>query len=666
MFHSNLNLFDNMKKIYLTCAVAFGLLALSSCSDFLEQNSASELETDNVYNSEYYTSTFINKIYGGLTQDRTYSQDMAFIYNMNSDVELVDGLGANATLISERGFCNYNTTPAYTKLADLWTAMYGVIENCNLAIDGIRNSSIADRQSMKFALGEAITLRAMLYFDLVRLFGDIPMKMEPTKDDLSNVYLPKVDRDEILDALLADLDEAIKLLPWAGENAYTTERTTKGYAHALAAQIALTKAGYVIREKAKDGYETADYTDAVYPTQRPGASERNQLYKIALNHLSAVINSGVHKLNPSFENEWYKINQLDLDQTYRENIFEIPMLQNVSGELGYTVGVRLNGQTSTYGYSNSSGKMKVTSDLLYSYDKNDLRRDITCSTIQIKEDVDAAGAAATISESLGNAPFGLYVGKWDPRMENDSWLAQNKAASGKHMTGINVVKVRYSQVLLWYAEIMNELAGPDGSVAGDAGLTARQALALVHTRAFDDANKSDAQAYVDAIQSKEDFFNAIVDENKWELAGEGARKWDLIRWNLLTQKILEMKENYLKDVTTVQEGENDEGTRYQKTVYYNYTDDTKTFIDESSFTWYGFPDGKSEADYAGSKSSFGSTKLTDANIETNLPSISSGLVGTALSPTETPDVPVKNRYLMPIAATTISASNGTLYNSYGW
>ncbi len=653
----------NTKKCFLACAVAVGFLAFSSCSDFLDQKSASELDTENTYNSEYYTSTFINKIYGGLTQDRTYSQDMAFIYLMNSDVELVDGLGANATLISERGFCNYNTTPAYAKLADLWTAMYGVIENCNLAIDGIRNSAIADRQSMKFALGEAITIRAMLYFDLVRLFGDIPMKMEPTKVDLSNVYMPKTDRDVILSTLLTDLEEATELLPWAGQNSYTTERATKGYAHALAAQIALTKAGYVIREKAKEGYETAEYTDNIYPTQRPSETERKELYQTALKHLSALINSGVHKLNSSFENEWYLINQLKLDQTYRENIFEIPMLQNVSGELAYTVGVRLNGITSKYGYGNSSGKMKLTSDLFYSYDKNDLRRDITCSTIQIKEDVDAKGAAATITESLGNAPFGLYVGKWDPRMENETWLAQNKAANAKHMTGVNVVKVRFAQILLWYAEVMNELAGPDASYPGDAGMTARQALELVHTRAFDD--QSQAKSYIDAIPAtKEDFFNALVDENKWELAGEGARKWDLIRWNLLTQKILEMKENYINDITAAQE--NDENERYQKTVYYNYTDDTKTTIDEKSFTWFGFPDGKTEADYAGSKSSFGSTKLTDANVETNLPSISSGLTGTALSPSETPDVPVRNRYLMPIPATTISASNGTLYNSYGW
>lgn len=84
---------------------------------------------------------------------------------------------------------------------------------------------------------------------------------------MSNAYLEKTDRDVIMDSLMNDLDEAIEYLPWADQaSGYTTERTTKGYAHALLAQIAMTRAGYVIREKAKDGYETASYSDATYPT----------------------------------------------------------------------------------------------------------------------------------------------------------------------------------------------------------------------------------------------------------------------------------------------------------------------------------------------------------------------------------------------------------------
>jgi hypothetical protein len=664
-----------MKKILTICAIAAGMAGMTSCSDFLDQNSPSELSSGNTYGSEYYTSLRVNKIYGGLAQDQTYSQYMNIVWGLNSDIELVDGLGSDATNTgSERGNMNFNASPSWNKIASLWDKAYGVIEDCNDVVWGINGSSLAaddskSKDAMRRYEGEALTIRAMLYLDMIRFFGDIPMKFDISKHDLSNAYQGKTDRDVIMDSLMNDLDKAIEYLPWAGEKSYTTEHATKGYAHALLAQIALTRAGYAIREHAKEGYETAAYSDAAYPTQRPGAAARKALYERALKHLSAIISSGRHMLNPSFKNEWELINQLKLDESYRENIFEIPMGLNVSSELGYTVGVRMNGSTSRFGYTNSSGKMKLTAPFFYSFDKKDTRRDITCSNIQYKEDKDASGNPATVCQMLGNTPFGIYVGKWDPRMESAKWLAENKAVSQKHLTGINCVKMRYSQVLLMYAEVMNELAGPDGNYAGDAGMTAREALKAVHTRAFDTANKSDAEAYIAALpSSKEEFFKAIVDENAWELAGEGIRKFDLIRWNLLTEKTLEMKEQYLKDVT---EAENlgDASKRYQKTVYFNYTDATKTDIDESSITWYGLPEGKTAADYTGSISSFGAAKVSDSkdkNVYTNLPSISSGLVGAALSPAQAPDVQVKNRYLMPIASTTISASNGMLYNSYGY
>ena len=103
--------------------------------------------------------------------------------------------------------------------------------------------------------GEALTLRAMLYLDLIRIFGDIPFKTDVSSTDLSNVYKGKTDRDEIMDSLIVNLKEAIELLPWAGEvSGYTTERATKGYAHALLANSALTRAGGAIREQAKNGY----------------------------------------------------------------------------------------------------------------------------------------------------------------------------------------------------------------------------------------------------------------------------------------------------------------------------------------------------------------------------------------------------------------------------
>lgn len=676
-----------MKKIFSIIVLSAGIVGFTSCSDFLDQTSPSEQTTETIWGSEFFTKARVDQLYGGMINgDRTYDQDIPIKWGTNTDVELVDGLGANATNSTHyRGVGNYSASPAFTNFANSWDDMYAIIEDANINIEGIRGSSMYnngtdnERTMMQRYLGECLTIRAMIYFDLLRYWGDIPLKLESSKSDLSNAYVGKTDRDVIMDTLMVDLEEAIDLLPWADEvSGYTTERITKGYAHGLLAQMAMTRAGWVIREQAKEGYETAsDYSDPTYPTQRPGAATRRALYEKALQHWTAIITNGTHQLNPSFKNEWELINKLTLDQTYRENLFEIPMGLGDSGELGYTAGVRMNFgdvKTTNWGYGNSSGSLKVTSELFYSYDPNDTRRDITCSYIDIRPNSSQVG----VETMLGNAPFGLYVGKWDVRMMSDSWKSQNLNAAGKLGYGINPVKMRYSQVLLYYAECLNELAGdPDAHYEGDAGITAREALMQVHTRAFEAEHLADAQAYVNSISGKDAFFDALVLENAWEFAGENIRKWDLIRWNLLVPKIMESKQDYLTHLT--------DGT-YQKTVYFKYTDSSLTTIDPSSVTWYTNADDAKAAYDAlpaeekalwSSVSSYGNsdpTKLDDTQIYTNLPNLSCGLVGsTVVSPDygtivgSGPAEPVVvNRYLMPIGSTTISASNGVLQNSYGY
>ena len=639
-----------MKKLIKTIILSTSILSFSACSDFLDQTSPSEQTHPAVFESVYYAELAVNKLYGEMTRDQTYSQYIPIIWGTNTDCELIDGLGADATNTSnERGNMNYNANPGWANIASLWNYMYGIIENANLAIEGVDNSALAktegsDGRAMQRFKAEALTIRAMIYFDLIRFFGDIPMKMESSKPDLSNAYLEKTDRDVIMEHLITDLEAAIEVLPWAYESSnYTTERVTKGYAHALLANIALTRGGWAIREKAKDGYITAtENSDPTYPTQRCDDATRKAMYELALTHLSPIITGNTHDINPSVENHWYLINQSKLDQTYRENIFEIPMGLGVSSELGYTIGVRINGASAQYGdKGNSSGKQKMTAPFFWSFKPNDLRRDITCSQLQLKET-----SGVLKEEMLGNTPFAIYCGKWDIRKMSEEWRSAAKAAgNNKYMTGINVVRMRYPQVLLMYAEVMNELAGPDGGYTGSAGITARKALETVHARAYDEANKSIAENYISAIPAnKEDFFNAIVNENAWELAGEGFRKFDLIRWNLLSKKIEEFKANYISQLN-----------EYPDKIYFNYEDAAKTIIDMSSVTWFEKP--ADPAKYADSKAYYGAelTATTKTQLLTNLPSISSGLNST-----------VKNRYLMPIASTTISASNGKMQNSYSY
>ena len=756
-------------KIYKTLFLGLGLIALSSCSDFLNQTSPSELDNESTFNNAYYTELALNKVYGSLTQDQTYSNFLPIIAGTNTDCELIDGLGTdasntssergnmnynanpgwsqlskvwdamygvieNANLVvdginnsqliqqagatrtsmmrfraeamtlramiyfdlirlfgdipfktessnsdlsnvyigkadlpiiagtntdcelidglgtdasntsSERGNMNYNANPGWSQLSKVWDAMYGVIENANLVVDGINNSQLiqqagATRTSMMRFRAEAMTLRAMIYFDLIRLFGDIPFKTESSNSDLSNVYIGKADRDDIMDELIIELEEAIGYLPWAGEDGYTTEHVSKGYAHALLANIAMTRAGYAIREQAKEGYITGNNSDATYPTQRCSDAKRRELFELAEKHLAAVVSSGKHKLNPSVEEYWRLINIGQLDQTYQENLFEIPMGLNKSGELGYTIGYRINGASSLFGpKGNSSGKLKLTAPYYLSFGEGDIRRDLTCAISQLSTD---KNTKVFKEYMLGNAPFGLYCGKWDYRkmMENSEWYAAVLASDQKVCSGINVVKMRYPQVLLMYAEVVNELYGK-GATAEGCTLTATAALKEVHDRAFTDATKRDA-AWT-ALMGK-DFFDAIVDENAWELAGEGVRKFDLIRWNLLSEKIDEFKNEYTNAVYN--------GT-YPQYVNYKYRTDNPMYIDMTSLVFGAKVGGEYE-----NKSFFGAetSDKEQKNLKVNLPSISGGL-----------NKAVKNRYLLPIASTTISTSNGKLHNSYGY
>ena len=278
-----------------------------------------------------------------------------------------------------------------------------------------------------------------------------------------------------------------------------------------------------------------------------------------------------------------------------------------------------------------------------------------------------------------NAPFGIYVAKWDIRKMNDEWLNAVRASDAKIGYGINWIAMRYSDILLMYAEVMNELYGADAAnPLGGTAMTARTALTEVHSRAFD--NKANAQAYVAAISSGDDFFNAIVDERAWEFAGECVRKYDLIRWGLLSKKIDQFKEDY-RQLTTIA----------PKYIFYKMKADDEYSIDMSSICWYEypsfvseinneldvknaiknaadpnwkyvpgwgtFPNGKIEKDATTKHEVFkedGSTS-NDSNLSGLTDYVSTGLNKT-----------VKNRHLIPLGSKTISESNGTLANSYGF
>ena len=163
-----------MKTYIKSILLGTGLFSLLSCSEFLDQSSPSELKGENVFNSVVYTEQALNKVYADLTYDHTYGSRIPINFGNNTDIEL-----ANATKQSEvhqnseRGLGNYYLSKGWDKLDTNWERCFAIIENANIVIDGIRNSDLlaegtTTRKPMLRYLGEALTMRAMVYYDIVK------------------------------------------------------------------------------------------------------------------------------------------------------------------------------------------------------------------------------------------------------------------------------------------------------------------------------------------------------------------------------------------------------------------------------------------------------------------------------------------------------------------
>jgi starch-binding outer membrane protein, SusD/RagB family len=126
-----------------------------------------------------------------------------------------------------------------------WAMFYQGIERANIAIRGLRNhGDVENNPQLAQLLGEVLTLRAVVYNDLIKGWGDVPARFEPVNAE--TVYLPRSDRDVIYKQLLADLEEAAELVAWPNETPMTrsTERVNKAFVKGLRARLALAAGGY--------------------------------------------------------------------------------------------------------------------------------------------------------------------------------------------------------------------------------------------------------------------------------------------------------------------------------------------------------------------------------------------------------------------------------------
>ena len=495
-----------MKKIlYSVLSVAVVVLAASSCEKILDSNSPSAFDSATVYGNYSLTEGTIFGITESFCEVNSYRGRFLPWYGHNTDIEWYNTYkkGDGKSDISA-----YDCLPNNAQLNQSngpFPLMYMGIERANLVIEGIREyGNPSERPEMAYLLGEALTLRAMIYYDLIKAWGDVPARFTPLTSE--TIYAPKVSRDVIFKQILSDLEEAIPYIPNPGETAATsrTDRVNKVFAEGLYARIALLASGYALRPE--DGAVGTGDLGTVRLSSDPEL-QKEVLYPKALNYLKAAY--GKAALESDYEYYWYKQSNMDnlTAGPGSETLYVIPFGEG-RGRWNYTYAIKSEGASITANTSRG-GDVGPLPTVYFMYDEGDQRRDVTCVNFQWNK--------GDVIEPAG-------IGKWYFGKYRFEWMHAQPYTGGND-DGIKPVVMRYSDILLLAAEIENELNGPAG---------AKKYLEEVRARA---CGEDAAAAYVAALSTKEDFFEAVAKERALEFCGEFLRKADLIRWNRLKESL---------------------------------------------------------------------------------------------------------------------------------
>lgn len=581
----------NKTSRWLICAalITCHLPLFTSCSDYLDTESPSQQTSQVIYENEGMARSALMGIYCDLTGTYVYGQKLSVNWQGVSDIELASGYNNDPSkeLTSDTGAANFYSD--WYNHTVQWNALFQLAERAATAVEGIRNSNAfkSGSKAMQQYMGEALTLRTLAYFELVRRWGDIPYKEGTSESDLSNVYAGKTNRDEIYPALIRDMEEAINYLPWLGEEAdYNVERITKGFAKGLLARIALFAGGWSVR----DGNQFSDVSNVEkYSGSASGTGEMNgffvgrvknwkDYYQIAEQQCAEIIGDAKnpHQLDPDYGDIWKTVNRLEFN-AYNENLFEVANGMGYNGDIGTLMGREQDGNIGFGSFGWGASYVNSNGYYFYSFTPGDQRRDYACYFPKFGKENN------NVHEIMRGDMLNVHFGKWCYFWTSDAYKALARTASGRPSTGINWILMRYSDVLLMFAEARNALEGAD-SKSGVAGMSARQALEKVRERAFG-AGSAEVKNY------DPDFFNAIVNERAWEFGCESIRKMDLVRWGLLDQKIEEMKEALVKMYDGTQTVKIFDKTfspnDFPEKLYYKYQEGSQSqFVDLASCNFY--------------------------------------------------------------------------------
>ncbi|MFY7908614.1 MAG: RagB/SusD family nutrient uptake outer membrane protein [Emticicia sp.] len=494
-----------MKNIFkkitiLGLSLSMTSVVISGCKDFLEVQPKSQVSISDAFSNVANATNAIIGVYDELMGDNGYGIRINMYYPYDSDEMIVSGNIDNG----RRGIGRYQLLLTNAELRNPFLQLYRGVEKANLCIEQIpqmalyNNGTDAEKKELRRLHGEALTLRAQFLFELIRNWGDVPAPFTPAYKQ-TDLFLPQANRDETYAKIIEDLKVAADLLPWRTEAGPRNERITKGAAKALRAKLAMFRGGFSLRSSGKME-RNADYLT---------------YYKIARDECADLMaKRGEHTLNPSYEDIWRKLTSFVYDPQ-GEIIFEVGAggsNSNSDSRMGNYNGPSVNAASR---FGTGGGGLLVLPNYFYAFDSTDTRRDVSTTFYAI--------AATNIKSPrrLGELTDGKFRKDW--RVPLLPGTALN--------VGYNWPMIRFSDVLLMFAEAENELNGNPTAAA-------IAAFEEVRKRAFTNKN---SPAIGRTPTTKDAFFDAIVNERYLEFGGEGIRKFDLIRWNLLATKIAETR-----------------------------------------------------------------------------------------------------------------------------
>lgn len=514
-----------LNKIFIS---GMAMLSLTACDDFLDVDpDSTSANTEFIYNNEGEISTALNGVYAQILSGNTFGNNLYKDFQLNSDVDFSTNTSETA---SGNKPARFDTRSDASNINSLWNALYKGVETANEFIFNLKNSKlyeekmkteIADGEDnggvvteevpnvtkLTQMMGEAKVMRAMFYHELLSYWGDIPFTFKATYET-NNLYPEVTDRQVVSDSLIADLRHAAEwMLSDKDATLDAPERISKEAAYAMIARLALQAGGYSLNHDANDvnGYKMT----------RP--SNYKEYYQIARDYAKKVIDAGGHSLNKSFRDVF--VDECNHIATKGDDaIFEIPFGKDYSGAWGYAQGpkseVDANNETdfSNQAWGSTSGNVRTTRFYRHMFKEGDARRDYVCGTWGYSNQ----GLPAI------NFSYTMYNNKWS-KLWNTVGLG--KASTGN--TGINFAYIRYADVLLMFAEADNEVNGAPTQEAIDA-------VNQVRRRAYNGVNYELTSAQT---ATKEDFLKAVLDERKFEFAGENMRWKDLVRNNLYSEQI---------------------------------------------------------------------------------------------------------------------------------